>query len=141
MRTQMATMDDGRHKLNDSLSVSLKIERLLEQGLYAYRAGEFRRAESVYVAVLEIDPGIPEAWHLLGLLRNDCNDVKHAMKLIRQAIDLDPANARYYYNLGVIFEKIGESHLAAELHRQAFQLDPELSDPVYDMHEVLVDKL
>ncbi len=98
----------------------------MEMALEAHRVGNLQRAESACEAILTVDPNRPEAWHLLGLLRNQSNDARGAIELIRQAIDLDPTNARFHFSLAAVFRQLGHEQRARQVYSHACQLDSAL---------------
>jgi protein O-GlcNAc transferase len=117
------------------------VDETLEEILQAYHAGNKLHAEVLCENAVIRNPYNPDAWHMLGLLRNDSNDTKAAVKLICQAIDLNPANAKYYYNLGLIFDKSGERRRASESYRHALQLEPGLFSGASASREFLIDEV
>lgn len=125
---------------SNALNSAISVEDQLEEIVQIYRSGNTRLAETLCESMVIYDPSIAPVWHMLGLLRNDSEDVKAAVRLIRHSIDLDPTNARYHFNLGVIFEKNGERLKAQELYRHALQLDPELKRLMKEENEFLVDQ-
>ena len=95
--------------------------------------GDLQRAESACEAILTMDPNMSEAWHLLGLLRNEGNDTRGAIELIRQAIDLDPTNAQFHFSLASVFHSLGYEQRARHIYSHARQLDPALAPVSEDM--------
>ena len=48
--------------------MELTIEQALQQGVIAHKEGKFQDAERLYRAILQSQPGHPDANHNLGLL-------------------------------------------------------------------------
>lgn len=103
---------------------SQTLSRSMENALEARRAGDLSRAEAACEAILTREPNRADAWHLLGLLRDEGDDLYAAVELIRQAIDLDPTNARYHFSLAAVFRKLGHEQRARQIYSHARQLEP-----------------
>jgi tetratricopeptide (TPR) repeat protein len=87
------------------------------------RLGQSDRAQSEFLAALEIDPKYEEALFNLALLEME-SDVSKAFSLLQKAIDIDPQYAEAHRELGVLFQKEGNL-VEAEYHlRRALELDP-----------------
>lgn len=121
------------HLSDEAPDDSDTLSKHMEIALQARQAGDLQRAESACEAILTLDPNRPDAWHLLGLLRDDGNDARGAIELLRQAIDLDPTNPQYHFSLAAVFQRLGHGQRARQVYRHARQLDPGLSPVLDDM--------
>lgn len=96
----------------------------LELALHHHNAGELDRAEPIYRALVEHDPGDADGWHLLGVLLDQGGDPRGGAELIRRAIALDDQVAEYHDNLGLALGAAGELEGAIAAHRRAVDLAP-----------------
>ena len=90
-----------------------------------HKAGRRREAEDAYRAILQDQPGHPEALHLLGLLTHQSGDDPTAADLLRQAIAAAPRVAVYHANLGVVLIRMRQMAEAAAALRTAVRLNPD----------------
>lgn len=69
----------------------------MEEGILAFRAGEYDDAERAFRRVIEADPNDAEAYYLLARLyyETPLDDVRAAQDAIKEARRLDPDNVRY----------------------------------------------
>src|SRR5438105_8307809 len=77
------------------------------QALAHHRAGELGRAEALYRAALERDPGSADAWHLLGVLFTGRGQPHLALDHIGRALELRPGDAGFLLNYGVALQALG----------------------------------
>ena len=84
--------------------------------LEAQKAGRLDEAESLYRRVLAAAPDLPDALHMLGVVRLGQGDLDEAQMLVQRALDSTgwqfPA---YRTNLGIILSKRVAVDSAAEL--------------------------
>lgn len=101
-----------------------KISALIEQGVGLQRAGRSDEAEALYREVLALNPGDPDALHLLGVIARDAGQLDAAVGLFRQAIAVMPREANFHNNLGMAYRKLGQLELAVKSYEQALVIDP-----------------
>lgn len=101
-----------------------KISALIAQGVSLQREGRAGEAESIYREVLALNPGDPDALHLLGVITRDAGKPEAALALFRQAIALMPREANFHNNLGMAYRQLGQLELALGAYEQALQIDP-----------------
>lgn len=72
----------------------------------AAQAGDPRRAEAIYREVLAEAPDLPDALHMLGVLRFERGECREAASLILRALDLTAWRfGTFRYNLGLVVAK------------------------------------
>jgi hypothetical protein len=103
----------------------ISLADMLHAALADHRSGRIAEAEIRYRRILAIDPSVPDAWHLLGLLALAAERTDAATLVIGRAISLDPAAALYWYNLGNVFTATEESEPAATCFERALELAPD----------------
>jgi tetratricopeptide (TPR) repeat protein len=78
-----------------------------------------REAELVAEELVERFPKLPEALHVLAILRAQLRQTAEAEKLWRKCIEMDPRHGAYYVNLAAVAMDRGNSELAAKTLQQA----------------------
>src|SRR5436305_14224915 len=84
---------------------------------YAERCrGECRlvEADAVCRQILEAQPNVPEAEHLLGLIAHQNGKLGEAIAHVQRAIKLAPRVALFHANLGEMYRLAGRAKPAAE---------------------------
>lgn len=100
------------------------IEDALRTALADHRAGRHAEAGRWYRRILSIEPCVPDALHLLGLLAREGSTRGQVEALIRRAIHLDARAALYWFNLSTVLSDIGDADGAAICCERALELDP-----------------
>lgn len=100
----------------------------LEQAIELHRNGDLAAAETAYRAHLQTQPNDPDALHLLGVLRQQCDDTNEARELLSRAIALAPEHAPLHLSLGGVLLRVGDETAALASFERALQLDPNLVD-------------
>ena len=72
---------------------------ILHQAVHHHQQGRVDEAARLYQAILAVQPGHPEALHLLGGVAHQRGDHAHAVELIVRAITANPGDAMYHANL------------------------------------------
>jgi glycosyltransferase involved in cell wall biosynthesis len=86
--------------------IAATVARRMNDALAAQRAGDLHRAERIYREVVAMAPDVPDALHMLGVLRFDQGDCKEAAQLILQALDLTAWRfPTFRYNLGLVIAR------------------------------------
>ena len=63
--------------------MELTIEQALQQGVAAHKEGRLQDAERLYRAILQSQPGHPDANHNLGVLAVSVNKAEAALPLFK----------------------------------------------------------
>src|SRR5262249_6849492 len=112
---------------------SIPFERALEIALEQHRAGNFSRAEALYVEILRQNPGNVDAIHLLGVLAHQGHKPEIAVDLIGSAIRKKPDVAIFHYNLAEALNALQRNEEAMASYQKAVELEPEY----YEAHNNL----
>jgi len=67
--------------------MELTIEQALQQGVAAHKEGKLQDAERIYRAILQSQPGHPDANHNLGLIAVSVNKADAALPLFKAALE------------------------------------------------------
>ncbi len=100
------------------------LNAMVGEAYQIYQSGQTRRAESIYLQVLDVDVHHVLCNNLLGLLCLQQNRPEEAEKYIRKALDFKPKDAQAQSNLGLALKDLGRLEEAAAHFRQALLLSP-----------------
>ena len=98
--------------------------------MYAERCrgeGRLMEAESVCRRVLEAQPNLPEAEHLLGVIAHQNGKLGEAIEHVQRAARLAPQVALFHANLGEMLRLAGRPKLAADAARRAIEIAPNMA--------------
>jgi len=85
----------------------------------------FRRAKTAVARALELDPGLAEAYAVVGHLKFACDyDWAGAERALRRAIELNPNSGEAYDFYGLLLSALERYDEAIEMQRRAHELDP-----------------
>jgi tetratricopeptide (TPR) repeat protein len=84
-------------------------------------------AEATCRRVLEAQPDLPAAEHLLGVIVHQNGRFGEAIEHVQRAVKLAPQVALYHANLGEMLRLAGRPKLAAEAARRALEIEPAMA--------------
>jgi protein O-GlcNAc transferase len=96
----------------------------LDAAVELHRAGKLDAAKAAYLAVLEADPGNPDAYNLLGMVWHELGDHDRAVTFTELALSHRPDTADFRLNLGLALMAQGHAMPAIENFIRAVQLNP-----------------
>jgi len=105
----------------DPIGASAQFEQA--QGLH--RAGQLGLAESHYARAVKLDPGLDEAWHLLGVIAFQQGQHAKAIRQFHKALALRPRHAQAHNNLALALKAKGDRTAARAAFAQALAVRPE----------------
>jgi tetratricopeptide (TPR) repeat protein len=88
--------------------------------------GRLTEAEAVCRQILQAQPNLPEAEHLLGVIAHQNGKLGDAIEHVQRATKLAPQVALFHANLGEMYRLAGRPKLAVEEARRALAIDPKL---------------
>jgi protein O-GlcNAc transferase len=107
---------------------SMSAADAFQLALRHHQQGRLSEAESIYRAILEVDPEHADSLHLLGVLAMQAGEFTVALDRIQHAIRLRPMAAAYYGNQGLVLEKLDRLAEAVQSLEKAIQLQPEYAE-------------
>ena len=113
------------------MSTELPTLSIAESMAMAWRhhaAGTLHDAGMISARVLKLQPGNPDALHLLGVLAYQAGDQDRAVQLISEAIRTHKTFAPMHGNLALAKLAKGDLNGAAASARKAFELKPSYAD-------------
>jgi predicted O-linked N-acetylglucosamine transferase (SPINDLY family) len=121
-------MAGHRFPIADRPGASGEIVEPLLEGAFAHAdAGRLAEAESVFRAVLALDPLRHEPFLGLGMLALSVQNYEAARDLLAHALRLAPASARCHYVLGRLARAQDDRDGAERWYRRAVERDPRLT--------------
>jgi tetratricopeptide (TPR) repeat protein len=95
--------------------------------IYAERCrneGQLMQAEAVCRQILQVQPNVAEAEHLLGVIAHQNGKLTEAIEHVRRAAKIAPQVALFHANLGEMLRLAGRPRLAVEAARCALEIEP-----------------
>jgi tetratricopeptide (TPR) repeat protein len=86
--------------------------------------GRLMEAEAVCRQILQAQPNVPEAEHLLGVICHQNGKLGDAIEHVKRAAKLAPRVALFHANLGEMLRLAGRPKLAADAARAAIEIEP-----------------
>ncbi|SMF44184.1 Tetratricopeptide repeat-containing protein [Tistlia consotensis] len=107
----------------------------VQQAAAKHQAGRLDEAAADYRAILALQPGQPDALHLLGLVAQAKGQVGQAIDLIGKAVEAAPGQALYRNNLGAILLGQGRAAEALAQFRRVLELNPDYAEAWVNLGE------
>ncbi len=76
--------------------MELTIEQVLQKAVESHKAGKLQDAESLYRAILQIQPDHPDANHNLGIIAVSLNKTEAALPLFKIALEVNPNQGQFW---------------------------------------------
>lgn len=121
---------------NTTTQYSMALETSFEHVL----KGELVQAESICRQILEVEPDISEALHVVALILARRNDLEGARQAIERAVEINPREAAYLNTFGGIAGLLGEREKAWQLYEKSIQANPEYSKSYNNMGVMLMEE-
>ncbi|MGZ3306614.1 MAG: tetratricopeptide repeat protein, partial [Asticcacaulis sp.] len=90
---------------------------LLRQALEQFKAGDWQGGGETALKALHVDEKSGEAWHMLAIARDKCNDLQTALTCYEAALRLLPDNPGIANDLGRLAYKLGMNDMAEKFFR------------------------
>jgi tetratricopeptide (TPR) repeat protein len=105
-----------------------------------YRSeGQLKEAEAICRRILEVQPNLPEAAHLLALIAHQNGKLADAIEHLRCAIKIAPEVALFHANLAEMLRLSGAPERAAEEARRALDIEPDMPLALSNLGVVLYE--
>jgi tetratricopeptide (TPR) repeat protein len=116
---------------------TLKVNKLLPQGLAFQQQGKLPQAQAIYEKVLQLQPSNFDALQLLGVLSTQKKDNLLAIEFYSKALQINPQHAASYNNLGVVFHEQKRFDEAIKVYERAIAIAPKYADAYYNRGNAL----
>ncbi|MGA8148514.1 MAG: tetratricopeptide repeat protein, partial [Gallionellaceae bacterium] len=118
-------------------AINTVIPQAIQEAIEHHQAGRLPEAEAIYRQILQVEPGHPDALHLLGMLAHQVGRKEIAVELIGKAIKVNPSEPMYHNNLGMALETQGKLDAAAECFCKALLLKPGYAKAHFNLGNIL----
>lgn len=115
------------------MSGKFSLQELFDKAKLLHQQKKLREAESYYNKVLKLQPGFPEAHHLLGILCSQSGNHQNGINHILKAIEKQPANPIYYHNLGKVYAAARHWDAAIQSYKIATKLSPKFAEAFFNL--------
>ncbi len=115
------------------------VDNLLNQAIAYHQAGRLQKAESLYNAVIELQPDNATACINLGSIKRVLGHIKEAIIILKRAVKIVPNEAGAWFNLGNALTAEKEWHEALAAFNKAVQLKPSLIDAYINWGDTLAN--
>ncbi len=85
---------------------------LLREGKSYLEEGSFERARARFLAAIEVDPKVPEAYNGVGVTYRVRNALDDALAWYKKALSADPDFGDAYYNMACVYSLQGKEKMA-----------------------------
>ena len=113
------------HPERDPEAMSADAEKLLEQGVAAYKVGKLDDAIAFLQRGVQIDPLAYRLHYHLALLHGKKGNIYDGIQNLERAIELNPKHFPALKNLAVLYEKAGFRHKAVEMWERCIHVAPD----------------
>lgn len=103
----------------------ISLDDALQLALAVHKQGKPRLAAQHYAAILEIDPGHPDALHYMGVAQHQIGNHDGAVNLITRALDAAPGYIDARNNLGNVQKEMGRNADAEQSYRAVLAARPD----------------
>jgi tetratricopeptide (TPR) repeat protein len=101
-----------------------QLQIMLQQAIQAFQGGNFTRASSILVRIIQGDSKCLPALHVLGLIKASQANHKEAANFLGKAARLNPNDASIQYNLAKALADSGSNKESISHHKRAVELAP-----------------
>jgi len=112
---------------------------MAEQAVAFHRQGELSRAESLYLKILDADPGLFGPRMYLGLLRLQQGRPQDACDYLDQALQISPGDLPALMNYGMALRAAGRAEEAVSAFDRALAIQPNMAEGHYNRGVALGD--
>ncbi|MFL2802548.1 MAG: tetratricopeptide repeat protein [Paracoccaceae bacterium] len=99
--------------------MKLTIKQALQQGVEAHKEGKLKEAESLYRAIIKLEPAQPDANHNLGVLALSVSKASEALPLFKTALEANPKVEQFWLSYIEALIKEIQFEQASEVLEQA----------------------
>jgi protein O-GlcNAc transferase len=122
-----STLVPGQHQIPRQTPAAppADISSILHQALAFHQAGQLAEAERLYRNVLQANPNIFDALHLLGVIHHQRGAYDEAIRQIGLALKINPKSAAAHNNLGNALKQLKRLDEALKSYDRAISIKPD----------------
>jgi len=109
----------------------------LNRGLALYYSGNYKTATKVLKRALEFNPDFSRAHYILGLVRLERKQYRHAVRSLKKTVEIDPGFIDGQVALAVSYIRSGYAKSAIVHYREALSRRPDDPDLTIDLARLL----
>lgn len=98
-------------------------EDLLNKADHLAQAGEYAKAEKIYLKLVTEDPQNASLYNKLALVYLGKKEFKDAAQALTQALTIEPDNDTFYNNLGLLLYQQGDYDEAIESYEKSIEIN------------------
>ena len=98
---------------------------MAERAGFHVRRGEMAAAREIYVQLLALAPGNPEAINFIAITALQAGETRRSLELLQQGVAANPGDAALQKNLGLAFRASGDMQAAVAAFSEATRLKPD----------------
>ena len=102
--------------------------QIFQKAIESMNAEEFKVAEVLFLAVIEMQPDFAQAYHNLGVVYYRTEKMDKAIEYLEKAIQLNQREPSAFYLLGMALTKVGKIKEAKEAYQKAIELNPDMAE-------------
>lgn len=115
----------------------VSLDGALTMAMELHKHGQLREAESVYMDVLNVEPGQPDALHLLGVALHQLGDTDRGIEYLLRSLEHAPGNPSAINNLGNIYRESGRLQEALDTYLKVLEIEPRHADTLVNLGNIL----
>ncbi len=114
--------------MNKDNAAAVRAQAQFQEAGSLHKQGRLKEAQSIYEAILEIDPRQFDALHLLGVVAAQSRNYQLAADLITKAIAINPNHSDFYSNRGLALQKLNQLDAAIASYDCAIKIKPDYAE-------------
>jgi len=103
---------------------TMSVLELLNEAVACHTAGNLKKAEQMYLQILDQEPDHPDATHFMGVLAYNAGNNEAAIAYLKKAIDMMPSNAGCFNNMGNVFQQQKRYQESVKWYEMAVRINP-----------------
>jgi predicted TPR repeat methyltransferase len=137
-RDDMSNADPAFTNLSEEVSLEkMPIPQALAMAVQLHQQGSVDVAAEMYEAILEAQPGHPDALHFRGVALHQLDRSSEALPLLHRAIEVAPTHVDIRNNLGNVLRELGRFEEALTAYDGVLAIQPEHADALSNRGIVL----
>ncbi len=110
----------------------LDLKAMAEQAVSFHRQGDLRRAETLYLQILDADPRLFGPHYYLGLMRLQQGRHEEACEHLEQAVAILPNEIGALMNCGMALSSAGRAQKALDMFERVLAIQPNMAEALYN---------
>lgn len=112
------------------------LDALMQGGITVMEKGDYRRANDIFTAMIELKPDFAEAYNKRATVRFLAEDYAGSVADIERTLKLEPRHFGALSGLGLIMERLDNLDEALKAYRRALAANPHINDGADKLKEL-----